>query len=177
MDKVQFFQTSSGRCPFLGCGGDVPAVSAQYANQKNQRGICPRRFVLQRAAFLLHASEISSAAKAAIPARTPRRTASPIRRPAARTLSASSVAKTRLQSSGQKCIAGRCVNLSNNAGAPVLRAHRSKQPTARNCSVPDRQRLRGRKCDLLNGHCVDKVADCNSDDRCGASCKRLLGDL
>lgn len=28
----------------------------------------------------------------------------------------------------------------------------------------------GKKCDLQNRRCVEKVADCNTDDRCGSSC-------
>lgn len=48
-------------------------------------------------------------------------------------------------------------------------------PTCVEC-VKDTDCAAGKKCDTVNGRCVDQVAECNTPDRCGASCVRCPQD-
>ena len=48
-------------------------------------------------------------------------------------------------------------------------------PTCVEC-VRDADCSDGKKCDTVNGHCVEKVAQCNTPDACGPSCARCPND-
>lgn len=74
---------------------------------------------------------------------------------------------------GQKCANGKCINPCPCCpDAPYCIVTDPLQPTARNCSQCRTNSDCGedRQCDLLNGHCVDKLPECRTDGRCGPSC-------
>ncbi len=48
-------------------------------------------------------------------------------------------------------------------------------PTCVECTN-DSQCADGKKCDTLNGRCVDTLAECNTADRCGPACVRCPGE-
>ncbi|MBL8633923.1 MAG: hypothetical protein JNM40_11930 [Myxococcales bacterium] len=74
-------------------------------------------------------------------------------------------------SAGRKCVQGKCVNPCNCCPGQFCVPTDPKKPEARNCSQCRTDTdCGGSKCDLLNGRCIDKIPDCNTDDRCGKSC-------
>lgn len=74
-------------------------------------------------------------------------------------------------SAGRKCVQGKCVNPCNCCPGQFCVPTDPKKPEARNCSLCRTDAdCGGSKCDLLNGRCIDKIPDCNTDDRCGKSC-------
>ena len=173
MDKVQFFQTSSGSLPFPGLPAMCQQCPREYANQKNQKGICPAGLFCNEAAVCSPCVGDQFCGKSCNPCEDP----SPYCVPDPASGGTDSICVQCREDPdckvpGQKCIAGRCVSPCLCCpGAQYCVPTDPKQPTARNCSeCRTDSDCGGRKCDLLNGHCVDKVADCNSDDRCGANC-------
>lgn len=48
-------------------------------------------------------------------------------------------------------------------------------PTCVECTS-DAECSDGKRCDIANGHCVDKVADCNTSERCGEQCVKCPSD-
>ncbi|MGZ3457069.1 MAG: outer membrane exchange protein TraA [Archangium sp.] len=48
-------------------------------------------------------------------------------------------------------------------------------PTCVECTS-DADCSEGKKCDIVNGHCVDKVAECNTSERCGDQCVKCPSD-
>ncbi|MFO0656603.1 MAG: outer membrane exchange protein TraA family protein [Polyangia bacterium] len=72
---------------------------------------------------------------------------------------------------GRKCLQGKCVNPCNCCPGQFCIPTDPSKPDVRNCSQCRTDTDCGAgKCDLLNGRCIDKIPDCNTDDRCGKSC-------
>ena len=170
----RFFQTSSGVLPFGGQPAQCQQCPRKYANQKNQpMGICPGGFFCNEAAVCSPCVGDQFCGKSCKPCDE----TTPYCVPDSASGGADSICVQCREDPdckvpGQKCIAGRCVSPCLCCpGAQYCVPTDPKQPTARNCSECRTDSDCGdRKCDLLNGHCVDKVPDCNTDDRCGTTC-------
>ena len=79
--------------------------------------------------------------------------------------------------SGQKCIQGTCTSPCACCGdSPFcVVTDKAGQPSARNCTACRTDSDCGdAKCDLLNGRCIDKIPDCNTDDKCGVTCVNCI---
>lgn len=74
-------------------------------------------------------------------------------------------------SRGKKCVAGKCTSKCLCCDDDKCVALNPKEPGVRTCveCVSDAQ-CDGRRCDTLNGRCVDKLPECATDDRCGTNC-------
>jgi outer membrane exchange protein TraA len=82
---------------------------------------------------------------------------------------------------GKSCSDHACVTCSTNASCAGNSCNCC--PSGTQCSAPtpgaspscvecttDSQCSAGKKCDSLNGRCVDAIADCNTAERCGSQC-------
>ncbi len=88
---------------------------------------------------------------------------------------------------GQTCADNTCQPCSSNdscagtscnccpGGLQCASTAPGASPTCVECTN-DSQCSDGKRCDLANGRCVEKVAECNTSERCGAQCARCPTD-
>lgn len=82
---------------------------------------------------------------------------------------------------GKSCSNHQCVTCSTNDSCAGNSCNCC--PTGTQCAAPtpgaspscvecttDSQCADGKKCDSINGRCVDAIAECNTSDRCGSQC-------
>ena len=174
-----FFQTSSGALPFDGQPATCQQCPRQFANlptQPKNGTICPQGLFCNEAAVCSPCVGDQFCGKSCRVCTSPEPYC--VRDPASAGADYTCVecredpdCKT-----GQKCVTGKCINPCPCCpDAPFCVTTDPGQPSARNCSQCRTDSDCGdRKCDLLNGHCVDKLADCRTDDRCGPSCVNCL---
>ena len=172
---IQFFQTSSGALPFDGQPAMCQQCPRQYANlpsQPKNGTICPQGLFCNEAAVCSPCVGDQFCGKSCRICTSPEPFC--VRDPASAGADYTCVQCREDPdcATGQKCIGGKCVSPCPCCpDAPFCVATDPTQPTARNCSQCRTDSDCGdRKCDLLNGHCVDKLPDCRTDDRCGPGC-------
>ena len=88
---------------------------------------------------------------------------------------------------GQTCTNNTCVTCSSNdscagnscnccpEGTQCASPSPGAPPSCVECTT-DSQCAEGKKCDPVDGRCVDKIPECNTSERCGASCVKCPGD-
>ena len=171
---AQFFQTSSGSLPFDGQAERCQQCPRMYANQPGQpTNICPTGMFCNEAAvcspcvgdqFCGNSCEICSSPKPYC-----------ARNPSSPNPNDYTCVECRDDTeckTGQKCANGTCIDPCNCC-PPFDKcvATDPARPSARNCSeCRTDSDCGGRKCDLINGRCADKIPDCNTDERCGKDC-------
>lgn len=174
-----FFQTSSGVLPFAGAPATCQQCPRMWANQPNQpQNICPAGMFCNEAAVCspcvgdqFCGTQCKQCAKP-----------DPY---CARDPASAGADYTCVEcrddpdcQTGQKCIKsiGKCISPCACCGdTPFCLATDPLQPAARNCSAcRNDDDCPGGQCDLLNGRCVDKLPDCNTDDKCGALCVNCI---
>ncbi|MBN1210567.1 MAG: outer membrane exchange protein TraA [Myxococcaceae bacterium] len=88
---------------------------------------------------------------------------------------------------GKSCQEHQCITCTTNdscagnscnccpAGTQCSAPTPGASPSCVECTT-DSQCADGKKCDALNGRCVDAIAECNTSDRCGSQCVKCPGD-
>lgn len=171
---IQFFQTSSGALPFDGQPAMCQQCPRMYANQPGQpKGICPQGMFCNEAAVCSPCVGDQFCGNSCRMCMAPELYC--VRDPASAGTDYTCVECREDPDCkpGQKCANGKCINPCPCCpDTPYCIVTDPLQPTARNCSQCRTNSDCGedRQCDLLNGHCVDKLADCRTDDRCGSGC-------
>jgi outer membrane exchange protein TraA len=88
---------------------------------------------------------------------------------------------------GKSCSSHQCVTCSTNdscagnscnccpSGTQCAAQTPGASPSCVECTT-DSQCADGKKCDSLNGRCVDSIPECNTSERCGAQCSKCPTD-
>jgi outer membrane exchange protein TraA len=169
---TQFFQTASGVLPYDGSPTRCRQCPRSVANVPNQpAGTCDAGMFCNEAAVCAPCIGDQFCGKSCRECLAPE----PYcirdpRDPSGDYLCAECVDDSHC-TAGRKCVQGKCVNPCNCCPGQFCVPTDPTKPEARNCSQCRTDGDCGSgKCDLLNGRCVDKLPDCNSDERCGKNC-------
>lgn len=169
---ARFFQSTAGILPFDGQPAQCQQCPRQYANVPQQpQGVCPAGLFCNEAAVCSPCRGDQFCGKSCRVCNAPEPFCVRDPRSAGDDYTCAECRDDPDCKTGQKCITGKCVNpclCCPNAQYCV--ATDPKLPEAKNCSECRTNSDCGdRVCDLLNGRCVDKVPDNNTDDNCGSN--------
>jgi len=167
-----FFQTTSGAPPYM-AADQCRQCPRNFANAPNQpTNICDPGYFCNEAAVCSPCVGNQFCGKSCQPcqAPTPYCIPSPVDPMDATCVQCRDTPDCAV---GQLCVGNICVTPNQCCPeTPRLISPDATRPTLRVCSqcATDADCEEGSKCDLVNARCVDKIPDCNSDDKCGKDC-------